>query len=172
MRKLGLVGLSALLLTGCTTGLQRTPDLFLIPQGYTGWVLVEYEVKDAPPLELRDGYRVLPVPSSGILKTSSGQQQGWARDVYKFVDASGNLTDLPQTGWGKGGLIWGASVSSGKVGVSFAREGQDAITCEIQTSPSLKFFVGTEMQFKASPATDGGTLISAERAMNDTPRCP
>ncbi|QFP76431.1 hypothetical protein [Deinococcus sp. AJ005] len=74
------------------------PDLFLIPQGYSGWVRVEYEVKGAPSLKLLDGYRVSPLASNGLFKTSSGQPQGWAQDVYKFVDARGKFTDLPQTG--------------------------------------------------------------------------
>lgn len=172
MRRFGVVGFATLLLSGCTTGLQRTPDLFQIPQGFVGWVLVEYRVKDAPPLELRDGYRVLPIPVGGILKTSSEQQQGWAKDIYKFVDTGGKLTDLSQTGWGKGGLVWGGSVSGGEVGVSFAREGKEAITCEIQTSPSLKFFIGTEAQYQRAVEVGGSPLTPAERAMNNTLRCP
>ncbi|MDV6375339.1 DUF6843 domain-containing protein [Deinococcus arenicola] len=133
---------------------------------------MEYKVKDAPPLALRDGYRVLPIPMGGILKTSSEQQQGAARDVYKFVDAGGKLSDLAQTGWGKGGLVWGASISIGKVGVSFAREGQVAITCEIQTSPSLKFFVGTGAQYQRAAEAGGSPSTPAERAMKDAIRCP
>ncbi|CAM3845938.1 hypothetical protein DEFR109230_14565 [Deinococcus frigens] len=166
-----MVGLAALLVTGCTAGLQRTPDLFLIPQGYAGWILVEYGVEGVPSLELRNGYRVLPIPVGGILKTSSEQQQGWARDVYKFVDARGKLTDLPQTGWGKGGLIWGASVESGKIGISVAREGQEAITCDIQVSPSFKFFVGTEAQYRQAVETDKSPATPAQRAMQASSRC-
>ncbi|MFK7601781.1 DUF6843 domain-containing protein [Deinococcus sp. SM5_A1] len=135
-------------------------------------MLVEYEVKGAPSLKLLDGYRVFPVSSNGLFKTSSGQPQGWAQDVYKFVDARGKFTDLPQTGWGKGGPVWGASVNGGKVSVSSAREGQEAIICRFQTLPSLKFFVGTEAQFRALPETGSSPLTPADRLAQSSPRCP
>ncbi|WP_051655122.1 DUF6843 domain-containing protein [Deinococcus marmoris] len=172
VRRFALLGLAPLLLVGCVVFPKRTPDLFLIPQGYSGWVLVEYEVKGAPSLKLLDGYRVFPVSSNGLFKTSSGQPQGWAQDVYKFVDARGKFTDLPQTGWGKGGLVWGGSVSGGEVGVSFAREGKEAITCEIQTSPSLKFFVGTEAQYRRAVEVGGSPPTPDERLTRDNLRCP
>lgn len=173
MYRLGLLGLAPLLLAGCTAPVQRTPDLFLIPQGYVGWVLIEYDVQGAPPLPQLGSYRVYSVPRDGLLRTSSGLQRGWARDLYTFVDAQGKRTELAQTRWGKGGLVWGGSVSSGKVDVAMAREGKETLTCEIQTSPSRRFFVGTEAQYRQAVESDVGPAHTAERAVqDDTLVCP
>ncbi len=89
------------------------------------------------------------------------------------MDARGKITDLPQTGWGKGSLVWGAWVNGGKVSVSFIRESKESITCEFRTSPSLKFFVGTEAQFRGLPETGSSSpLTPADRLAQSSPRCP
>ena len=104
---------------------------FLIPEGYTGWVRVEFEIPGAPPLPEDGGQTVVRIPSSGSLKTSSPEQYGWAKDSYAFYSNAG-VRPIPDFGAGK--LIWGkingeASGSSGK------REYEE-------------FFVGTQQQFK------------------------
>src|SRR6266550_392674 len=47
-----------------TTGVAQNRDLslpyrFLIPEGYVGWVRVDFDVATAPPLPLEEGYRIL-----------------------------------------------------------------------------------------------------------------
>ena len=76
----------ALLLTACDSGTAKG-QVFLIPPGYSGEVLVEYDVKNAPPLPIEDGARVMIVPADGWLRTSSGIQTGWRRnDELYFWD--------------------------------------------------------------------------------------
>jgi hypothetical protein len=104
---------------------------FLVPESYTGWVRVEFDIPDASPLPLEDGQTLLKIPPSGVLKTSSPEQYGWAKDDYLYYSAAG-LRPLPDSGPGR--LIWGkingeASGSSGK------RKYEE-------------FFVGTEKQYK------------------------
>lgn len=104
---------------------------FLIPEGYTGWVRVEFEIPGAPPLPAEAGQTVVKIPSSGLLKTSSPEQYGWAKDDYAFYSSTG-VRPLPDSGSGQ--RIWGkingeASGSSGK------RRYEE-------------FFVGTQQQFK------------------------
>jgi hypothetical protein len=108
---------------------------FLIPDGYTGWVRVEFEVQGAPPLSMHDGSCVLKISSDGTLKTSSPEHYGWANDEYYYSSDSG-VRRLPDSG--PASLIWGklngeASGSSGK------RKYEE-------------FFVGSRQQFEQQPS--------------------
>jgi hypothetical protein len=46
-------------------------NIWLIPEGCVGWVVVEYGVPDAPALPMEDGFGVITVPPSGRVLTSS-----------------------------------------------------------------------------------------------------
>ena len=147
MRKIKALSLLApLLVSGCMQ--KRQPDRYLIPQGHTGWVLIEYEVKGTPPAGSENGFNLFKVPRSGRLQTSSPRMQaGWAKDEYYYVDSKGQRQPLKSTGWGKGGMIWGGATSGGVITV-----GDSKGTRKIQTPPTQTFFIGTEKQFnKAGP---------------------
>lgn len=111
----------------------RRPSQYLIPEGYVGWARVEYQVPNAPALPVEGGRSVLRFPPDGLLRTSSAEEFGWAKDEFSYF-GSGGLRPLSQTAWGGGGMIWGrvngeATTASGK------RQYEE-------------FFVGTEAQFK------------------------
>ena len=76
---------------------------FLIPEGYSGWVRVEFEAAGAPPLPSEGGQTVLKIPATGVLRTSSPERYGWARDSYYFY-SDGGSRPLPDSGPGR--LIW------------------------------------------------------------------
>jgi hypothetical protein len=104
---------------------------FLIPEEYTGWIRIEFEVQGAPPLPMEGGQYVLKIPSDGVLRTSSAEQYGWAKDHYYYYSAQG-VRPLPDSGPAE--LIWGKingeeSAASGK-------------------SKYEEFFVGTTQQFR------------------------
>src|SRR5271169_6540326 len=40
----------------------RPVSRFLIPEGYTGWVRIEFEVLDAPPVPMEGGEYILKIP--------------------------------------------------------------------------------------------------------------
>lgn len=48
---------------------ERKAYIWLFPEGYAGWVRVDFEVPGAPPLPDEDGYRVLRVPDTGVIET-------------------------------------------------------------------------------------------------------
>ncbi len=104
---------------------------FLIPERYTGWIRIEFEVQGAPPLPMESGQYVIRIPSSGTLQTSSPEQYGWADDRYDYYSAQGTRP-LPDSG--PAGLIWG-KLNGEKAGPSGARKYEE-------------FFVGTQQQFK------------------------
>jgi hypothetical protein len=104
---------------------------FLIPEGYTGWVRIEFEVQGAPPLSMEGAQYVLKISSDGVLRTSSTEQYGWAKDHYYYYSAQG-VRALPDSGPAE--LIWG-KINGEESGVSGKRKYEE-------------FFVGNAQQFK------------------------
>lgn len=109
----------------------RISSRFLIPEGYTGWVRVEFDVQGAPPLPVENGETIVRIPSDALLRTSSSEQYGWANDSYYSYSATAShrLKDS-----GPDSLIWGRinGESSGTSGKKTYEE----------------FFVGSNQQFK------------------------
>jgi hypothetical protein len=52
---------------------------FLIPEGYVGWIRVDFEVPGAPPLTVENGYYILRFSDTGRILTSS-------RDILGLQD--------------------------------------------------------------------------------------
>ncbi len=105
---------------------------FLIPEGYTGWVRIEFEIQNAPALPHEGGQLVVKIPAGGELRTSSHEQYGPANDQY-FYYSPQTTRPLPATG--NGALIWG-KINGEAQGASGKRKFEE-------------FFVGTEQQFKS-----------------------
>jgi len=89
----------------------RHATKFLIPNGYIGWIKIEYG-RNATPLEVSKGKYICRIPASGVLATSSPLEEGWANDEYFYYSEDGSTEVLPDTGWGGGGMIWAGSVSN------------------------------------------------------------
>lgn len=85
--------LSLLLMSGCGFSF-RTPLTVLVPEGYTGWVRVEYNVASASPFSKEEGRRVLRIPPSGFARTSSSFEPGIEGDIYAYVSPDGKQTPL------------------------------------------------------------------------------
>src|SRR5512140_2798338 len=79
-----------------------TPCVYLIPEGFTGWVTLEYAAPDGPPLPREAGARVIAVPPGGRLRTSSAQELGIIENRFYFVDGAGRRTpiDEPEAQYG------------------------------------------------------------------------
>ena len=120
----------------------RMPQTHLIPDGYTGWVSVTYEIEGAPPLPIEDGYRVFRYDTDGRLETSSEYADGWGIDDYFYVDGEERKL-LRQRPPGMEGEIWGPYNRTElmiRVNDVVRREGV-----------STGFFVGTEAEWQADP---------------------
>jgi hypothetical protein len=90
----------------------RHPSRFLIPDGYVGWVEIKYGESNAPSLPIISGTLICRIPDSGLLRTSSSLEEGWAKDEYFYSSNEGSVRALMDTGWGSGGMIWGESNST------------------------------------------------------------
>ncbi len=118
---------------------RRPPSRFLIPSGYRGWVRIEYRVSNAPQLPREGEYLLVRLAGDGTLKTSSDLPEGWGHDQFFYL-SEGQRKLLSNAGWCKGGMIW------------------DEVTGKDEHSPVLlKFFVGTEDQFRLETDPTGKT---------------
>lgn len=120
----------------------RTPNKYLIPQGYVGWVCAEYNVKGVPPLPRVRGYNVIQVPPSGHLKTSSVPQSGAAVDEFYYVNGSVEQRLDSWSGPTGSTMIWGMTIKGGK------SVKQGGTTSFISSPTRFCFFVGSSNQFK------------------------
>jgi len=106
-----------------------------IPDGYRGWVQYEVSNPHCPSLS-RDGrFLVYVVDARGHGCTSDALPEGWRTNLYEYIRPDGHRQNLPETGWGKGGLIW------------------DQMYREQGAQKSYVFFVGTEQQFHIAEAS-------------------
>ena len=119
----------AFALCGCKKA--RTACVYEIPEGFTGWILIEFGRTNCPPLMKRDGKLVFEIGRDGRLCTSSPLQYGWAKVEYFYVGKA--RIAIPCTVSGGGGLIWGSSTGSTQTG-NVERKFES-------------FFVGPEDQF-------------------------
>ena len=88
--KLLLLVLFLLYTAGCEREHRRPANVY-IPNGYVGWVRIEYGVKDAPELE-RDFFgpwEYQRFPPSGLLQTSSTLDDGAATVNYFYYSDNG-----------------------------------------------------------------------------------
>ncbi len=123
------------------------PSRFLVPEGYVGWVRIEFDVSGTPEIPVEDGAYIFKVPPTGVLKTSSKIQYGGRWDRYYYYSEGGRKRELPDADQGGKSLIW--DKISGAVSGSSGEKTYE------------EFFVGTEQQFreqvKAAPTTAPGT---------------
>src|SRR5258708_427830 len=85
---LGLLSLSLILLLALTSSTCQKParraNRYLIPDGYVGWVRVDYKINDALALPIEDGYYLIKFPPTGRVQTSIGMEEGYALDQYYY----------------------------------------------------------------------------------------
>ena len=87
------------------------PVRYIVPQGYSGWLRLDYQVKGAKPLPLVNNCILVKFSKTGRLKTSSAKVTGWSAFEYYYESRSGQLQRLqgqPNTILGKGAvMVWG-----------------------------------------------------------------
>src|SRR5262249_22302655 len=104
----------------------------LIPEGYIGWVRVEYGVPSAPPFETVNGRHVLRIPQSGFARTSSSFEPGIQSDVYDYVTPNGKEQPIP-------------------AGVEIRASRMFTVNPPAETQRTFgAFYVGTEASFRAA----------------------
>ena len=72
------------------------PELYLIPEGYIGPVVVAFEQENGVAPEVSGDTLIYRIPESGVLKTSAELPTGILNVSYAFVDRSGRRSALPR----------------------------------------------------------------------------
>ena len=116
---------------------RRPPERFLIPEGYRGWVRVDFRQKGKPPLPTEDGLYLLKLDEHGSLKTSSDPLVGHGRDDFFYYSADRRVL-VSNAGVCKGGMVWQV----------------ETMVDEGTSAPFVRFFVGSEDEYRriADPA--------------------
>ena len=133
-RRMVLIAISNTVLNSAAChGRERRSNRYLIPEGYVGWLRINYRIKEASPTPLEDGYNLFRFPDSGLMNTSSKGEEGFATDEYcYYLDSKRSAIPLSAINL----LVWGG-VAFGSKTVS----GQEPSSYE-------EFFVGTREQYE------------------------
>jgi hypothetical protein len=107
---------------------------FLIPEGYDGWLRVEYDVECFPPIPVEDGVKIFRFTDANVLETSSPMPEDAAERQYFYYAADGSERDLAADYRSGNGMIWQERPGS--------RGGKMSM---------FIFFVGTQEQSKTRP---------------------
>ena len=80
--------------------------IYLIPNGYTGYVQIDFNVANAPPLPREGEYFLIKVPPSGIFQTSSGMIEStklpYQRDEFFYYTTAGERRSMVHPSCGGG----------------------------------------------------------------------
>jgi hypothetical protein len=123
---------------GCQS--QVHPSRYLLPEGYVGWVRIDFKVVDAQPVPVEGGYPLYKIPQSGILQTSSEFEYGMGPpDEYYYYsgDSRRQVKEKLKDGVWTGEIIQ-RSFTSGGV-----------------EKPVMYFFVGTKEEFSKYARYEG-----------------
>lgn len=77
------------------TSCQRaTPEIFIIPEGYNGKVMVVFEKKNGSKPEYENNKRVYDIPVSGVLVSQFSINDGFISREFFYVDSLGKRTPI------------------------------------------------------------------------------
>jgi hypothetical protein len=114
------------------------PSKFLVPEGYIGWLRLEYNVKDAPSAPVENDVQVFKFPKAGLLNTSSPGPGEGAENEYFYYAEDGSVHAI-STDYRIGkGMVWGEYQGS--------RGGVLSL---------YGFFIGSEEQYKKYQSQSG-----------------
>lgn len=81
-----LIFLAVVVGVGCGV---RAGNVVLIPTGFEGWVVIRYQIPNAPSFDHEGAKTLVKVPESGSLSSSSDRPNGYGVDEYYFVAGDG-----------------------------------------------------------------------------------
>lgn len=132
--------------SGATNGVAQSK--YLVPQGYTGWVHVYFDIEGAPVAERQGDAFIYRVPAHGRLLTSTPHDAGDRSDMRFFYYDGQNETGID--GRDGGSDLIQAVHSSSKGTFTSVPTGEHTATLEPARQTHYdEFFVGTKEQYAA-----------------------
>jgi hypothetical protein len=89
--------LSLLLFTGCTESTQCEEEIYLVPEGFRGKIMVFFDQEDGQEAEYENSARVYRIPRSGFIKSQFPKNGGCMNDGrirFFYEDNTGNRAPL------------------------------------------------------------------------------
>jgi hypothetical protein len=84
----------AMMLSGCDWLVAPEADIiYLVPESFSGWMCVDFNVKTAPPLP-REKKALVVRPRPGVVVETSDEEPGWHSEVW--VEARTERRALPK----------------------------------------------------------------------------
>jgi len=80
------------LLLGCD---RAEKEIFVLPQGFTGYVLIVYDQPGGQEQVYEDGKRVYNIPTNGILKTKFTNNPGWMEFPEFYYETVNSKQKIP-----------------------------------------------------------------------------
>ncbi len=92
---------------------RRTPIVYELPFGFSGWVTIKYEKKDALPLKEENGVYHIKISPEGFAETSSKVEDGTAVDEYYWMEGDKKIVLEQITGNNKSKIHGGSYTALG-----------------------------------------------------------
>ncbi|WP_102264533.1 DUF6843 domain-containing protein [Mesobacillus jeotgali] len=108
VKRIFLLLSSIVFLAACSFEEEKTNNIFLVPEGYEGTIMVYYDIPNTPPLKKEGEYTVIPVKLEGLeelegthisqygiyFTSTLDMKYGLVNDKYFYVDADGKRTKI------------------------------------------------------------------------------
>jgi hypothetical protein len=78
---------------GCNP--QGEQEIYLLPKGYTGHILIILNQKNGAPVKYEAEARVYEIPQNGILRTQFSNNEGWANLPQFYYDRIDKQNQIP-----------------------------------------------------------------------------
>ena len=131
-----------IILMACQRG---EPEIVIVPEGYTGYVIIIYNQDNGAPVRYEGEKRVYEIPESGILRTQFSGNYGWVGFTEFYYDsiAPENRISYVPNRYDSENLASDSIVASGG---STGNANRDLAGKEVVSY--AKYFIGTEAQSK------------------------
>jgi len=119
----------------------RAAYVYQIPEGFRGWVKVEYSSPGCPALEDREGGKLIEVSRAGTACTKYDRSGGWKSSAFRYGAESPRLIpEAPASA--DNGCCQPAVLPKGQDPATVFVWGQTGWTCESPKAEVQVFFVG------------------------------
>lgn len=145
-----------------TSGVKQSR--YLVPQGYTGWVRIYFDIEGAPAAERQGDAIIYRVPANGRLLTSTPNDESNGSDMRFFYYDGQNETEIDGRTKGNVELVHGFVTA--KKG-TFTSIPTSETTGILEPGPMThydQFFVGTREQYEAVTGKTPGEYSEIEDA--------
>uniref|UniRef100_UPI001C130D6C DUF6843 domain-containing protein n=1 Tax=Saccharibacillus qingshengii TaxID=1763540 RepID=UPI001C130D6C len=83
-----------IVVSACDSG-KRPASVYLIPEGYQGWVQIAFGQKGAPEVTVKDSKEIFEIGDDGKLKISTVEPSyGIASDEFYYINTDGKRTQI------------------------------------------------------------------------------